>query len=235
MHLKKKVIAIICARSGSKGLKNKNLRIFNGKPLIYYPIDAAIKSGVIDNIVVTTDSRKIAKVAEQYGAEVPFLRSKKLSGDYATTETTLKDALLRYEKLKDIKFDICVFLTATDVFRKIEWLKDCVKILKSTKKYDSVFSGHKTHKNFWILEKKKWVRVKPFMKVYSSRQIKKSIVREDTGIACASKAFLWRTGRRIGDRVKILINDDSFTSLDIHNIEDFKIAEYAYRIRKGRL
>ena len=64
-------------------------------------------------------------------------------------------------------------MTATDIFRKIEWIKDCVKILKTNKNFDSVFSGHKTHKNFWIYENK-WMRVKPFMKFYASRQIKKS-------------------------------------------------------------
>ena len=75
------------------------------------------------------------------------------------------------------------------------------------------------------------MRVKPFMKFYASRQIKKSVVREDTGLACASRAFLWREGKRIGDKVKILLNNDSFTSLDIHNLEDFKLAEYAYKLR----
>ncbi len=233
MTSKQKVIAIIPARSGSKGLKNKNLKLFNNKPLIFYPINAAIESGVVDNVLVTTDSKKIADIAKKYGAEVPFLRSKKLSGDLATTENTLKDALLKYEKFKNVKYNICVFLTATDVFRKVEWIKDCVKILKSNKKYESVFSGHKTHKNFWIFEKKKWSRLKPFMKIYASRQVKKSILREDTGLSCASRAYLWRKGRRIGDKVKILSNDDSFTSLDIHNLEDFKLAEYAYKLRYG--
>jgi len=235
MLSKEKVIAIIPARSGSKGLKNKNLKLFNKKPLIFYPIDAAIKSCVIDTILVTTDSKKIAKIAKKYGAEVPFLRSKKLSSDLATTEDTLKDALLRYERLKNKKFEICVFLTATDIFRDPDWIKKCVEILKINKKYDSVFSGHKTHKNFWIFEKNKWTRLKPFMKIYESRQIKKKIIaREDTGLACASRASLWRSGRRIGDKVKILINNDSFTSLDIHNIEDFKIAEYAFKMRKNK-
>jgi CMP-N,N'-diacetyllegionaminic acid synthase len=235
-HIKRrrKVIAIICARGGSKGLKDKNIKLFDKKPLIFYPIDAAKKSGVVDAILVTTDSKKIANIAKKYGAEVPFLRSKNFSGDFATTEDTLKDALKRYETLTSQRFDICVFLTATDVFRDIGWIQKCVKILKNNNKYQSVFSGHATHKNFWIFEKNKWTRLKPFMKIYASRQIKKIIAREDTGLACASRASLWRSGRRIGDKVKILINNDSFTSLDIHNIEDFKIAEYAFKMRKNK-
>ena len=76
--MKKKVICIIPARGGSKGLKLKNLQKVNNKPLIYYPIKAAIKSGVCDKICVSTDSLKIASVSKKYGAEVPMLRKKKI-------------------------------------------------------------------------------------------------------------------------------------------------------------
>ncbi len=76
--MKPKVICIIPARGGSKGLKNKNIRKINNKPLIYYPIKAALKSKVCDKIVVTTDSKNIAKLSKKYGAEVPFLRKKKI-------------------------------------------------------------------------------------------------------------------------------------------------------------
>ena len=93
---KLKIICIIPARGGSKGIKLKNLRKVCGKPLIYYPIAAAKKSKVCDKILVSTDSHKIAKVAKKYGADVPFLREKKLSGDRVTTELTLKKALLSY-------------------------------------------------------------------------------------------------------------------------------------------
>ena len=75
---KQDVITIILARGGSKGLKNKNLRKLNGKPLIYYPIDAAKKSKYIGNIIVSTDSQKIASVAKKFGAIIPFIRPKKI-------------------------------------------------------------------------------------------------------------------------------------------------------------
>lgn len=75
---KKKVICIIPARGGSKGIKFKNLRKVCGKPLIYYPIKAAIKSRVCDKIIVSTDCKKIKKIAKKYGAEVPFLREKNI-------------------------------------------------------------------------------------------------------------------------------------------------------------
>ena len=92
-----KVICIIPARGGSKGIKNKNLMKVNKKPLIFYPINSAKKSKVCDYIYVSTDSKKIANVAKSYGASVPFLRKKKYSQDFTTTEATLKNALLEVE------------------------------------------------------------------------------------------------------------------------------------------
>ena len=75
-------IAIIPARAGSKRIKNKNIKLFRGKPIIYYSINAAKKSKIFQKIIVSTDSEKIKKISEKYGAEVPFLRPKYLSDDY---------------------------------------------------------------------------------------------------------------------------------------------------------
>ena len=125
------VICIILARGGSKGLKKKNLRKLRGYPLISYPIMHAKKSGVIGTILVSTDDKDIAKIAKKYGAEVPFLRPKKLAKDLSTTEEGLKHALISYEKIKKKKFSIGVFITATDIFRKVNWITFAVKKLKS--------------------------------------------------------------------------------------------------------
>ena len=229
---KKKVICIICARGGSKGLKNKNLRKISNKPLIFYPINTAKKSKVIDDIVVSTDSITIANIAKKFGAKIPFIRPKKISGDLATTEETLKHAILETEKFYKVKYDIGVFLTATDIFRKTSWIKQAVKILKRDEKIDSVFSGYLTHKNFWEFKNGKWKRLRPWMKKYSSRQIRKKIVREDTGSVCATRTNFWRRGKRLGPRVQILTNDYSFTGFDIHDINDLKIANYAFKLWK---
>ena len=82
-----------------KGIKDKNLRKLNQKPLIYYPIKAALKSKVCDEIFVSTDSIKIANVAKKYGASVPFLRNKKFSKSLTSTEATLRHSLLEFEKI----------------------------------------------------------------------------------------------------------------------------------------
>ena len=229
MKKKYKVICIIPARGGSKGIKLKNLQKVNKKPLIYYPIKAALKSGVCDKVCVSTDSDLIAKVSKYYGAEVPLLREKKHARDYTTTEESLKNSLQQFENYYKMKFDICVFLTCTNIFRKVSWIKTCVNFLKNNKKYESAFSVHKIYKHFWQIDKGKMSKVSKWMENYTSRQIAPKLYREDTGLACASRAFLWRKGKRIGKRVKIIINEDSFTGIDIHDNKDLYLADAAMK------
>ena len=228
------VICIIPARGGSKGLPKKNTLLLDGEPLVARPIRQAIESGVIGTVLVTTDDNEIARISESAGAIVPFIRPPELSQDLTSTEDTLKHALLEYEREIKKKFEIAVFLTATDIFRKVQWIKDAVLMLKENPKLESVFSGHATHKNYWNQQDDgSWKRLKPWMATYTSRQIKKPIIREDTGIACASRAWLWREGRRIGDVVDIIVNDDDFTSIDIHQMRDLMLAEKALEINKN--
>ena len=115
-------IAIIPARSGSKGLKDKNIKLLNGKPLIAYTIDVAIASGVFDVIFVSTDSIKYAEIAKACGASVPFLRSDELSSDTARTWDVVKDVLEHYKKQGD-EFDTVALLQPTSPLRKNEDIK----------------------------------------------------------------------------------------------------------------
>ena len=126
-----------------------------------------------------------------------------------------------------------VFLTATDIFRNPEWIKEAIDKIKKNDELESVFSGHVTHKNFWEKsEDGSWKRIRNWMSDYSSRQIRRYIVREDTGLMCVSRAWLWREGRRIGDIVDILVNDDDFTNIDIHEQRDLLLANAALKIHK---
>jgi len=227
------VLCIICARGGSKGLPNKNVRLLDDEPLVVRPIKQAILSGVVGTVLVSTDDPEIARIARNAGADVPFLRPNELAMDLTTTESTLTHALLTYENMIGRQFSICVFLTATDIFRHPSWISEAVELLYKRPEIESVFSGHKTHKNFWEQENDgTWVRLRPWMSTYSSRQVRRVIVREDTGLACASRAYLWRQGRRIGDHVDIILNDDDFTSIDIHHEEDLRLAQAALDIRR---
>lgn len=86
-------IAIIPARGGSKRIPRKNIKLFHGKPMIAYSIEAAIASGCFDKVIVSTDDQEIADVAKQYGAEVPFLRPVEIADDYATTMDVMSHAI----------------------------------------------------------------------------------------------------------------------------------------------
>jgi len=113
-------------------------------------------------------------------------------------------------------------------------VRTAVQTLWDRPELESVFVGLRTHKNFWERQDDgSWQRLRSWMAIYGSRQVRRSIVREDTGLACASRAWLWREGRRIGDRVDIIENDDDFTSIDIHNLEDLRLAQAALALRRG--
>ncbi len=222
---KLKIICIIPARGGSKGLKNKNILKINNQFLISRTIEYAKSCKEIDIILVTTDSKKIANVAEKAGAIVPFLRPKELATDLATTEDTLKHALVEYERISKIKFDFCIFLSPTDIFRDKSWPSFAINKLKRNKNLDSIFVGYETHKNYWEKSSdNRWKRVKPWMKNYSSRQVRKKIYREDTGLFSITKSKFWRSGKRLGKNIDILINKNDISSIDIHNAKDLKLA-----------
>ena len=112
-----KNIAIITARSGSKGLKDKNIKELNEKPLMAYSIEAALVSGCFEEVMVSTDSEKYAEIAIKYGAEVPFLRSEELSGDRAGSWETVEEVLYKYLELNKT-FDTVCLLQPTSPLRE---------------------------------------------------------------------------------------------------------------------
>ncbi len=224
-----RVLCIIPARGGSKGLPGKNIKPLAGKPLIAYSIEAALKSGVCDDVVVTTDDEAIAQVARAHGALTPFLRPAEIAGDTALTEPTLQHALEASEAALGHTYGIFVFLQPTDIFRSPSWIKQAVEALHADPELESAFSANETKKNFWqrTLDGEGWERVMPEMATYMSRQRphRRLLYREDTGLACATRTRLLRAGRRIGDRVELIVNDDFRTGIDIHTAFDLWLAE----------
>lgn len=223
-----RVFALIPARGGSKGLRDKNLRPLCGKPLIAYAIEPACATPSIDRVIVTTDDDRIAAVARQCGAEVPFLRPAELATELATTEATLQHCVCWLDEHQQDRADIVVFLTCTTPFRRAEWLQEAVERLIANPELETVFAAHPTHKNFWRRRAGGPERLAPDI-AYASRQVREPLFREDTGIVCATRADVIRAGRRIGDRVDILEIDDDRTSIDIHSAFDFWLAETVMR------
>ena len=106
-------IAIITARGGSKRIPRKNIKDFLGKPLISYSIEAAISSGIFDEVMVSTDDREIADIAMSFGAKVPFFRSEKTSDDFATTVDVIAEVLEKYKSLeRNFSNFCCIYPTA---------------------------------------------------------------------------------------------------------------------------
>lgn len=118
MYKEKKFLAIVPARGGSKGIPRKNITLVEGKPLIQYTIDEALKSKYIDRVMVSTDDEEIANVAKGCGAEVPFLRSPELASDQAKTIDALIHAVSELKKIEGNTYDYLVLLQPTQPFRK---------------------------------------------------------------------------------------------------------------------
>lgn len=124
-------IAIITARGGSKRIPKKNIKEFYGKPMIAYAIDAARKSGIFDEIMVSTDSVEIADIAKKYGANVPFYRSVETASDFATTYDVLEEVLLKYAGMEKVYDDVCCIYPCVPFLKSIT-LKEAFEQYKSS-------------------------------------------------------------------------------------------------------
>lgn len=124
-----RAIAIITARGGSKRIPKKNIKEFCGKPIIAYSIEAALDSGVFDEVMVSTDSEEIAGIAKKYGAKIPFMRSDKTAGDYATTAEVLLEVVEEYEKRGE-HFDYMCCIYPTAPFITSEKVRSAFELLK---------------------------------------------------------------------------------------------------------
>lgn len=127
-----KILAVIPARGGSKGIPKKNIRLLSGMPLISYAIKTALKCKEITDVYVTTDSEEIAEVAENYGAQI-VERSSELSGDQVTLDPVIYNAVLRAEREKDFKYDYVITMQPTSPLLKPESLSAALEMLEKEK------------------------------------------------------------------------------------------------------
>ena len=141
MYLKKKIIAIVPARIGSKRLKFKNLKIFKKKPIFLLSMLSARKSLLIDKIFLSTDSKKINKIAKKNGFKTERLRKKKLSGSNSLTKDVVLDVLRKTNK----KYDYFILLQPTSPLRSVKDIDSSIKITIK-KKLDSLVSVNKSNK-----------------------------------------------------------------------------------------
>ena len=223
--MKKRIIpCVILARKGSKGLKNKNTYKLNGKPLISYTLEYALKCKFVSHIIVSTDDEKVNRIAKKYNCICIFPRPKKFSKDTSRSEPAILHALKYFEE-KISKFDIYSYLQITEPFRPKTILNKCIKNLIENDKLDSSFAGYIYHKNFWQKKNTNFIKINKENKIkYLPRQVREPVVREDTGIALASRYNLIKKGLRVGKRVKIEEYSSFEGLVDIHNKKDIQLS-----------
>lgn len=140
-----KPICFIGARGGSKGVLRKNIRNLGGKPLIAHSIESALESNIFSHVVVSTEDKQIAKIAKKYGAEVPFIRPKKLATSSASMADVMYHGITELDSL-GYSFDIFVNRDCTVPFIQISDIKKAIQLLRKTK-CDQVVGVYKQHLN----------------------------------------------------------------------------------------
>lgn len=221
-----KHIAIIPARSGSKGLKDKNIKLLNGKPLIAYAIEEALQSGVYDVVHVSTDSESYAQIARQYGADVPFLRNEELSSDTATTWDAMRFVVKEYEKLGK-KFDVLTVLQPTSPLRTVEDIRGAYELFEK-KGADSVVGVCETeHSPLWSNVLPEDRCLKGFIKEEANgpRQKLSVYYRINGAIYMVSVPVLMEHGSLYGECGYAYVMEKEH-SIDIDDELDFAMAEF---------
>lgn len=145
-----KILGIINARGGSKGILKKNIKPLNGKPLIGYSIEAGLKSRYLDDLIVSTDDKEIAEIAVSFGANVPFIRPDELAKDNVRQIWSIFHALDLFKDKMEKLFDILVLLQPTSPFRKACDIDECIRLLVKTGSdsvisFSPVMGGHPYH------------------------------------------------------------------------------------------
>lgn len=224
-------IAIITARGGSKRIPKKNVRQFLDKPIIAYSIEAALKSGAFDEVMVSTDSQEIADIAIKYGAKVPFFRSEKNSDDYSITADVIEEVLLEYKKLgKEYEFFCCLYPTAP--FITAERLTEAMRLLKQSG-VDSVLSvtafSYPIQRGFRMEADNTIKMIQPENINVRSQDLEPAF--HDCGqFYCLNvEKFLINKKFFTDNTMPVIIPEGECQ--DIDNEEDWKIAELKYKLK----
>jgi len=160
---KKKVLAVIPARGGSKSIPKKNIFPLAGKPLIAYSIKSAKASKLVDRVIVSTDSEEIRKIAEKLGAETPFLRPTEIAGDMTPDLPVFEHCLAWLKEKENYIPEIIVHLRPTGPLRTGKEIDEAIRLLEKYPKADSVRSVEKPAKPPYKMWKPEGIFIRPFM------------------------------------------------------------------------
>ncbi|MCI8483302.1 MAG: acylneuraminate cytidylyltransferase family protein [Lachnospiraceae bacterium] len=219
-------IAVIPARSGSKGLKNKNIKECNGKPLLAYSIEAAQRAGIYDCIHVSTDSEQYAEIAKEYGAEVPFLRDSEMASDAATTWDTMRFVIKEYEKIGK-RFDMLTVLQPTSPLRGWEDIRKAYDIFVQRQADSVVGVCEMEHSPLWSNTLPESGCLNGFIRpeVNGPRQGLPAYYRINGAIYIVRVEYLMEYGNLYGEQGYAYIMSREH-SVDIDDEIDFALAEF---------
>jgi CMP-N,N'-diacetyllegionaminic acid synthase len=226
MYNDRKVLCVIPARSGSKGIPEKNIKPFCGKPLIAYSIEQALETDLIDRTIVSTDDEKIAEISRNFGAETPFIRPAQLATDEASTLDVLLHSIEWCKNNENLHFDIILLLHANTPLRSKNDIRRCVAILVD-QNADNVFSVTPAKNNPYfnmvkVNEKDKVTLVKDGN--FQNRQSAPSVYDMNSSI------YTWWTDTLVKTKSLYLPKTQIYKmprerSIDIDEPIDFRIAE----------
>ena len=235
-----KILGIIPARRDSKKISNKNIRLFSGKPLIYFSIKEAKKSKYLNRIITTTENPEIRKIAVQFGSEAPFLRPEELSRDFVTDYPVFKHCLDWLYQNENYIPDIVVHLRPTAPLRQVAHIDKAIELLLQSPDVDSIRSvcNISNHPNkAWRIEND---LLKPFILeeisgIYESynqprQKLPKAYIQNGSVDVIWVKTIIEKKSMS-GDRIKPFVME-KLDSVNIDEEIDFLFAEHIYRLRK---
>lgn len=222
-------IAIITARGGSKRIPKKNIKEFCGRPIIAYSIEAALESGIFDEVMVSTDSEEIAQIAKRYGAIVPFMRSEATSNDWAVTADVLREVITNY-MAQGKKFDCfcCIYPTAPFISaKKLKQAKDILEHEQADSLIPVVRFSFPPQRGLVIKDRHVEYKYPEFEKARSQDL---EPIYHDCGqfYFCRTKAFLKYHTMITPNTTAMEISEEEVQ--DIDSLEDWKLAEIKYKI-----
>lgn len=226
-----KKIAIITARGGSKRIPQKNIREFCGKPILAYSIEAALQSGLFEEVMISTDDEKIAEIGRNYGAKVPFYRSEKTANDYATTSEVLLEVLEEYEKRGE-HFDVCCCIYPTAPFVTAGKLKKAMDMLLSSDAdtlIPVVSFSYPPQRGMIVREGR---LVFEYPQYIDTRSQDLTPHYHDVGQFYCFRVEAYKRNRRLmlGNILPMIVSE--LEVQDIDNLTDWEIAEMKYRLMK---
>ena len=236
-----KVIALIPARSGSKRIVNKNIKLLNGHPLIAYSIRAALDSGVFEKVICVTDDETYASVAKHYGAEVPQLRPQEISGD-KSFDIEWVQWILKYLLKAGESYDLFSILRPTNPFRLPSTIHRALKLFSEEATADSLRAVQKVTEHpgkMWLIDNKRMSPLLPFKNNGVPWHSSQYTSLPEIYVQNASLEIAWSRialeNASIAGNTVIPFVSQGLEGFDINNPEDWILAEHFINSGEGQL